>query len=376
MRGRAAPASAPAQPRSSGGGARRCDVCGCVVPAGIAAWETHVAGIRHRRNAASVRVCGEPGHAVVSAFEALDAPPPRYRGRDEVLLRRASASRGRQGSADGREQPELLALQQEACKHLASVVGVGGGVYSRASGRFTLQALQEAAAALAAELERVQQQQQAQQQQQQPLRLELSLQEPAQVACLAQLLPARAAALRLTVPYQSYGPSAAATSAAVACFAASLARRHDLAALTLEFDCADHGRLVQQGGTGLERLPQLWGHVVAPVLSTALQVNSGLSSLTLAAFPGQFPPDVVSQLLACVATCRARRRLAVLLGTHSRAGAASPLRGVPVEVLGRVLAESVPPGSCTVALELPRRLAGDSSSESESGSESGSDESD
>ncbi|KAF8054609.1 hypothetical protein HT031_006967 [Scenedesmus sp. PABB004] len=333
MRGRAAPASAPAQPRSSGGGARRCDVCGCVVPAGIAAWETHVAGIRHRRNAASVRVCGEPGHAVVSAFEALDAPPPRYRGRDEVLLRRASASRGRQGSADGREQPELLALQQEACKHLASVVGVGGGVYSRASGRFTLQALQEAAAALAAELERVQQQQQAQQQQQQPLRLELSLQEPAQVACLAQLLPAR-------------GGGAAPD------------------------------RLVQQGGTGLERLPQLWGHVVAPVLSTALQVNSGLSSLTLAAFPGQFPPDVVSQLLACVATCRARRRLAVLLGTHSRAGAASPLRGVPVEVLGRVLAESVPPGSCTVALELPRRLAGDSSSESESGSESGSDESD
>jgi hypothetical protein len=66
--GGAAAPPPPAAPQPSNSPLYRdCSWCACRVPA--AQWAEHEAGIAHRRAAASVRLHGEPGHAVVSVFE-------------------------------------------------------------------------------------------------------------------------------------------------------------------------------------------------------------------------------------------------------------------------------------------------------------------
>lgn len=64
------------------------------------------------------------------------------------------------------------------------------------------------------------------------------------------------------VPCQSYGPAAAATSAAVACFMASLAHHQQLQHLELAFKCDDYYSILRQGGGALDRMPGLWGKVL------------------------------------------------------------------------------------------------------------------
>lgn len=208
------------------------------------------AGIRHRRNAASQRVFGETGHVVVSAFEHFDNPPATYCGKDAVLLaaqkrqqQDACAAAGSSSSKQSKRQQAASAssqfgvlqqLQRQLRKHLATQVGLGS-VYNKAAERFSSEALATAWQTLQADITQQLQlqqcpaagvaqqpdasvmqqltlqhsmQQQPQQQhhhhhdhqQQQVVQpeLRLSLSEPAQIACLSQLLPDCTAALELT----------------------------------------------------------------------------------------------------------------------------------------------------------------------------------
>jgi len=74
------------------------------------------------------------------------------------------------------------------------------------------------------------------------------------------------------VPYQSYGPAAAATCAAMACFCCSMSRHHNLLALRLAFSSDQYSAILRQGGASLARLPELWGKVLG-ALSDAMQVR-------------------------------------------------------------------------------------------------------
>jgi hypothetical protein len=74
-------------------------------------WEQHQAGIAHRRAAASVRMTGEPGHAVVSVFErayAGDDAAARQRAEAEATAgaRRRLQARRRGGNQDGQQQQQ------------------------------------------------------------------------------------------------------------------------------------------------------------------------------------------------------------------------------------------------------------------------------
>ncbi|KAF6253072.1 hypothetical protein COO60DRAFT_468899 [Scenedesmus sp. NREL 46B-D3] len=208
-----------------------------------------------------------------------------------------------------------------------------------------------------------QQQQQLEQQQVVGLELKFSLSDPAQVVCLAGLLPQCVTALVLIVPYQSYGPAAAATCAAVACFCSSMAHHHSLRELRLAFSSAEYHAILQQGGASLLRLPELWGKVLR-ALSESMQVNCGLRRLVLASFPCQFPPEALHALQTSLATSRPRLRAALLAATHPRLGAGSPLSRLPRELLAALLQRAVPCEGCSLHLELPQGLAGDSSSDS------------
>eukprot|EP00775_Hariotina_reticulata_P001580 gene1580-biopygen2957 len=300
--------------------------------------------------------------------------------------------------------------------------------------------------ALQSQLQRQQQQppqqQQQQRQQQRPhqqpclhgdspsTRLTLRLQQPADIACLSLQLPQALHSLHLTVPYQTFGPAAAATSAAVAVFLSSLQRHQHLQQLHLAFHSSDYGAVLCQGGTGLSRLPELWRHSVR-ALTAAMQVrqhcvgdlhylwhhlchlalsrlsrgpvgplgtvssghwsratsacratqleavawlqgggggggggggvspggvNCGLSELVLVAYPGQLPAEELAALQEVMAAARRRLRLAVLMGTHPRLGADSPILRLPHEVMRMLLNAAVPAIGCVLQLQLPLDL--------------------
>lgn len=105
-----------------------------------------------------------------------------------------------------------------------------------------------------------------------------------------------------------------------------------------------------------------------------VQVNCRLQRLALAAFPCQFPPEALAALQTSLASSRPRLRAAVLAASHPRLGAASPLARLPRELLAALLARAVPPEGCSLALELPQGLAGDSSSDDSSSDDSSSSE--
>ena len=90
----AGPAPASEDPAASPGPqstarALHCAACDCWVPRRPESWATHVAGIRHTRQALSLRVHGERGHLVLSAFESL---PGEGRAGQAGYPRRASDS--------------------------------------------------------------------------------------------------------------------------------------------------------------------------------------------------------------------------------------------------------------------------------------------
>jgi hypothetical protein len=101
-----------------------------------------------------------------------------------------------------------------------------------------------------------------------------------------------------------------------------------------------------------------------------LQVNCGLQRLALASFPCQFPPEALAALQTSLAMSRPRLRAALLAATHPRLGAASPLARLPHELLAALLERAVPREGCSLQLELPQGLAGDSSSSDDGGSDS------
>jgi hypothetical protein len=97
-----------------------------------------------------------------------------------------------------------------------------------------------------------------------------------------------------------------------------------------------------------------------------LQVNCGLQRLVLASFPCQFPPEALQALQTSLATSRPRLRATLLAATHPRLGAGSALARLPHELLVALLERAVPREGCSLSLELPQGLAGDSSSEDSS----------
>ncbi|WIA12531.1 hypothetical protein OEZ85_006192 [Tetradesmus obliquus] len=196
---------------------------------------------------------------------------------------------------------------------------------------------------------------------------------PPRSVCLARPGMPCVTALAVTVPYQSYGPAAAATCAAMACFCCSMSRHHNLRALRLAFSSDQYSAILRQGGASLARLPELWGKVLG-ALSDAMQVNCRLQRLALAAFPCQFPPEALAALQTSLAASRPRLRAVVLAASHPRLGAASPLARLPRELLAALLARAVPREGCSLALELPQGLAGDSSSDDSSSDDSSSSE--
>jgi hypothetical protein len=117
---------------------------------------------------------------------------------------------------------------------------------------------------------------------------------------------------------------------------------------------------------------------VLAALHAALPRLPSLRTLCLAAPPGVLPPGPLHALSAALAAAPAAARAAVLGGCHARAGRDSPLRGLPAEVLARILDLAAPKDPPHLELRLLdplglyRGFQGGSSSDSEDDSEDGS----
>lgn len=130
-----------------------------------------------------------------------------------------------------------------------------------------------------------------------------------------------------TVPYAGWGAQGAALAAAAAHASASLARCTSLERLRIVFSCRGFlERLGQSAGAASDgRSSQMWGGAMR-ALSAAMQDNTALTHLSLAAFPGQFPADTIAGLQAVLAaaSARAAQRCAVLCGLRSGSSGSSP----------------------------------------------------
>ncbi len=108
-------------------------------------------------------------------------------------------------------------------------------------------------------------------------------------------------------------------------------------------------------------------------------MSSSLQQLEISAPPGVLASEDIAAVLQAAALAPVRRRVAFLMGTHPRAGAACGLRALPAEVLMRILDAALPAAPCKVCVETRHWIPGEedgSSSEDSSDEDSSEDSSD
>lgn len=98
-----------------------CATCDCWVPRRVGDWEVHLAGIRHRRQALSLREHGQRGQLVVSVFEGLPGPSDST----HALVGKAAADFGLGPQLHHQQQSRELERVAEALQKEASIMLVG-----------------------------------------------------------------------------------------------------------------------------------------------------------------------------------------------------------------------------------------------------------
>lgn len=284
-----------------------CSMCSCFVGSGNGSWEQHENGSRHR-NIVGNRAGQSVRQAVV---------PSSY-------VNGETASR-------------------EVLKALLSLSG-WTPLYHRAAERLNPHLIHAASCGLLHQLTNVSE------------TLTLENCQPAQLACLPQILPrTNISTLELSLPYCTYGPAALAVAAAVSCVANALKECHTLRTLSLRLNAEDYASILRQGGVGTKPLSFLWGQVLQSIQS-ALQVNLSVRVLQLEAPPGVFHVALLDQLLRSFSRATYNRRLSLLLGRHDRTGANSPIRHLPEAALSQILAAAAPRPPCILSLKLQEWL--------------------
>ncbi|EFJ41725.1 hypothetical protein VOLCADRAFT_119613 [Volvox carteri f. nagariensis] len=173
--------------------------------------------------------------------------------------------------------------------------------------------------------------------------------------------------LLLEVPFKPYGREAAAYATAMCVLLAALRRAGReggggscLESFGVRFSRGEFLQVLAQGGAArMGPLESLWQ--LAPALVQLVQVCPGWpGELRLCCPPGLLDAGQVEglQRAAVDPLLRNQRRLAVLMGTHSRLGACSPLRTLPSEVLELVLDKALPRRPCRLVLGVNRWLPG------------------
>ncbi|GLI69773.1 hypothetical protein VaNZ11_014456 [Volvox africanus] len=166
--------------------------------------------------------------------------------------------------------------------------------------------------------------------------------------------------LYLEVPFKPYGREAAAYATAMGVLLAALRRAEGscLEAFGLRFSREEYLEVLAQGGPArLGSLEGLWQLV--PALVHLIEARPGLlSEMRLSCPPGLLDPQQVECLQRASVDRRIgdQRRLAVLMGTHSRLGSSSLLRNLPREVLELVLDAALPRRPCRLVLGISKWL--------------------
>jgi hypothetical protein len=252
----------------------------------------------------------------------------------------------------------------------------------------------------------------------------------ADIACLGGLLScapqlAGCAQLTLALPLCTQQAEAAAVAAACSLLGRAVGQHKQLRALCISFCAApEYMHILAQGGGGLRVVAPLWAHILgalrgavevggrlapggvawgrvwkkaggergkpallggrpgrmitadctrrslpARLLPRLPQVNACLRTLTLEAPPAALEPLQLQLLQASMQQAPAALRCALAACLHARAGAQSPLRLLPLDVLQRILALAVPtrpPRQLDVRLKQPIDAQTSTSSSDES----------
>ena len=116
--------------------ALRCTACDCWVPRRQGDWETHLAGIRHRRQVLSLQVTGERGNLVLSTFESAPGPSePQHRLVGTAARDFGLRQQQRQQQGSSADMHQLTAGQQEALGQLrTSALGQLLSMFGRSNG--------------------------------------------------------------------------------------------------------------------------------------------------------------------------------------------------------------------------------------------------
>eukprot|EP00887_Chlorella_sp_A99_P003415 scaffold7.g3415.t1 len=353
--------------------ALHCEACDCWVPRRPGDWATHLAGIRHRRQVLSLRVHGERGRLVLSAFESAPSPTePTHR----LVGRAAGAFAGlpqqpQQGGGDGlhvvalpaEQRAALAALRTAALGQLLSMFG-HSNVYHAAAAEFQPDRVLEASASLApssaaaasggpaaggvttlvaasgsalAATAWLLQRQEGQ----------ACAHVPISTLRLLCCSPHESAANPHAVAVQRSTAQQAAMFAGLALVFQELRRSTALQALRLELPQADASLPLEQA----------WSHALLS-LKAAIEQNAALRSVELhlpSAIPGggslrgaarRALPGLRDAAAAAAVPARAH----VLLALHPRAGRCSLLQLLPLPLVQQVLDLAAPLQPCTVAV--------------------------
>jgi hypothetical protein len=120
-----------------------CCSCDVYVPHLPGVWETHIAGIRHRRQVLSLREYGAHGHLVQSVFESAPHEQPLHRLAGKAGSQFAGVQRvgGAAVAASPQARAAAQRLRTAALAQLLNMFGTDGHVYSSAGALFNAAAL-------------------------------------------------------------------------------------------------------------------------------------------------------------------------------------------------------------------------------------------
>eukprot|EP00803_Ostreobium_quekettii_P009988 evm.model.scf_2676.1 EVM.evm.TU.scf_2676.1 scf_2676:4995-6170(+) len=326
-----------------------CDVCDCLVSGSL---QQHLDGIRHRRNGLSLKFFGERHHLVESIFESgwprKESIFEPGRDREESIVESgwAPEMEGARGGPARRDAKlgcrgfDAGHVKGVALRELVHHAGAGAYAYAKAAEQFTEAGLRRDWARMEAELSGTGAAW---------LKGGIGPITPGQLAALACLIRCRGGGdLTVIVALQADDHLAASTAAALCLFFDALASNVLLRKLTLRLAPWRGARF---GSQARDRLRSRW-RVIMRHLGQALAVNVLLQEIRLEVPAFLVGQDDLGLLRRGAEAAPVSRRLAVLMGTHARAGRDSPLRALPRDVVDRILELAVPRRPCAVEMAV------------------------
>ncbi|KAK9826203.1 hypothetical protein WJX81_007451 [Elliptochloris bilobata] len=325
----------------------RCEACECWVPrkaGGESAWRAHVQGIRHRRQALSLLHTGVRGNLLLSAFERIPEPgAPEHQ-----LVGNASADFGlqvealRAPGAPGDTPTRIAQLHSAVTKELLHHAGAGVE-YKRLSERLSRARLSTAWPAACTRLRGEGRASEGS--------ATFLAAEPALIACVAEALQEMGHISALIIAAAPPVLDLAATTAALVALAHAAARATGLRQLKLTIMPTS-----ARGGQDIigNQLASALVARVAAALQDTLAANGMLRCLMLK-LPTMRHDAVLSEsqaaLLNAAAGAPAKRRLAVLMSLHPRAGPACFLAWLPMPLLHSIMHAGAPLQGCRVGFQ-------------------------